>query len=190
MTWKSHIAIAAAVTLPLNPAMLPAAILGSTAPDWSEWILKFFNKRVEHRGFTHYLVIPLGIILAGAVLSLLPTAFPLWLLVLWFGVGYLTHWFADACTVTGVPVAPGAAHRVHFFGGALRTGDFAEYVWSFGLLALSVLVFMPNMERLSFGMVESRSVMDFSVYHIDYGDLYEKGIIDELEYRENRWRLF
>ena len=50
-----------------------------------------------------------------------------------------------------------------------------------GMVALSVLVFMPNMGRLSFGMVESRSVMDFSVYHIDYADLYEKGIIDELK---------
>lgn len=51
---------------------------------------------------------------------------------------------------------------------------------------MSVLVFIPNMERLSFGMVESKSVMDFSMYHIDYGDLYEKGIIDEME---NRWQL-
>ena len=47
MTWKSHIAIATAVTLPFNPMAIPVAVLGSTAPDWSEWILKFFNIRVE-----------------------------------------------------------------------------------------------------------------------------------------------
>jgi inner membrane protein len=38
MTWKSHIAIATAVTLPFNPMAIPVAALGSTAPDWSEWI--------------------------------------------------------------------------------------------------------------------------------------------------------
>jgi len=43
MTWKSHIAIATAVTIPFNPSALGVAILGSTAPDWSEWILKFFG---------------------------------------------------------------------------------------------------------------------------------------------------
>ena len=59
MTWKSHIAIATAITLPFNPMAVPVAVLGSTAPDWSEWILKFFGIRVQHRGATHYLYIPL-----------------------------------------------------------------------------------------------------------------------------------
>ena len=59
MTWKSHIAIATAITLPFNPMLIPAAAIGSTAPDWSEWILKFFGITVEHRGFTHYVYIPI-----------------------------------------------------------------------------------------------------------------------------------
>jgi len=62
MTWKSHMAIATAVTMPFNPMAIPVALAGSTAPDWTEWILKFFGIRVQHRGATHYLYIPLLII--------------------------------------------------------------------------------------------------------------------------------
>jgi inner membrane protein len=62
MTWKSHIAIATAIALPFNPMAIPIAVIGSTAPDWSEWVLKFFGIRVQHRGATHYLYIPLLII--------------------------------------------------------------------------------------------------------------------------------
>ena len=54
MTWKSHIAIATACTIPFNPALIPAATLGATAPDQSEWVLKFFGVDVQHRGVAHY----------------------------------------------------------------------------------------------------------------------------------------
>ena len=54
MTWKSHIAIATACAIPFNPALIPAAALGSTAPDWSEWVLKFFGVQVQHKEMIHY----------------------------------------------------------------------------------------------------------------------------------------
>jgi len=48
MTWKSHIAIAIACAIPFNPALIPVASLGATAPDWSEWVLKFFGVQVQY----------------------------------------------------------------------------------------------------------------------------------------------
>jgi len=99
MTWKSHIAIASAVVLPFNPAMLPMSILGSTAPDWSEWILKFFGIKVQHRGATHYIIIPLAFIAFSFLFDFRGMIF-------WFGIGYFTHWFADSLTISGVPLTP------------------------------------------------------------------------------------
>ncbi|EAH8125088.1 metal-dependent hydrolase, partial [Campylobacter coli] len=52
MTWKSHLAIGTAISLPFSPFGTPLAMLGSTAPDWIEWILKFFGIHVKHRGET------------------------------------------------------------------------------------------------------------------------------------------
>ena len=38
MKWVNHIAIAAATTAVFSPALVPVAVLGSTAPDWLEWL--------------------------------------------------------------------------------------------------------------------------------------------------------
>ena len=180
MTWKSHIAIAAAVTIPFNPAMLPMAILGSTAPDWSEWILKFFGIRVKHRGATHYLIIPMAIIILSFLIDFKSMVF-------WFGVGYLTHWIADSLTISGVPISPYDRNKVHLFGGKLRTGDMSEYIISFSLLAAVLLIFNPMKHYMS---KQENEALNFDVYFIDYGDLYEKGIIDEKSYLEKRFKLF
>ncbi|RLA79113.1 MAG: hypothetical protein DRG78_13625, partial [Epsilonproteobacteria bacterium] len=141
MTWKSHIAIATAVTIPFNPSALGIAILGSTAPDWSEYILKFFSINVQHRGATHYVIVPLGIILFSFIFDFRD-------LIFWFGVGYFTHWFADSLTISGVPLTPWDTSRIHFFGGKLRTGDLMEYIISFSLLAMSVTVAKPMIETV------------------------------------------
>jgi len=178
MTWKSHTAIAAACVLPFNPAALPLAILGSTAPDWSEWVLKFFGVKVQHRGATHYLVVPLAIILISAVFDFRGFIF-------WFGIGYLTHWFADSLTITGVPLTPWDKNRVHFFGGKLKTGEMLEYIIAFSLLAVSVTVAKPLLNSFSFG---ESSV--FSVFSMDYADLHDKNIIDNQEYLERRFKFF
>jgi len=111
--------IAVGVVLPFNPALLVPAVVGSTAPDWSEWILKFFGIQVEHRRETHYLLVPLAIMFLGALIIPFST---LGSVVYWFGIGYLTHWFADSLTISGVPLSPWDRHRIHFFGGKLRTG--------------------------------------------------------------------
>ncbi len=181
MTWKSHIAIASAVCLPFNPSALPLAILGSTAPDWSEWILKFFSVQVQHRGATHYIIVPLFIIAFSFVFDIKD-------LIFWFGIGYLAHWFADSLTISGVPLSPWDSSRIHFFGGKLRTGDLLEYVISFSLLAMSVTIAKPMVE--SFGGLFGESEKSFSVYSMDYEALNKDGIIDNKEYLEQRFKFF
>ena len=177
MTWKSHIAIASAVTLPFNPAMIPIASVGATAPDWIEHILKFFGVIVKHRGATHYLYIPILIILLSFLIDFQNMLF-------WFGVGYLTHWFADSLTISGVPVSQFDNHRIHFFGGKIRTGEPLEFVIAFGFLAVSVVLVKPSLNILE------NSENKFNAYYIEYRQLYEKKIIDEKTMIENRFKLF
>ncbi len=50
MRWQNHIIIGGAFGAVINPMIVPVAMLGSTAPDWIEYILKVFGKKVKHRG--------------------------------------------------------------------------------------------------------------------------------------------
>ncbi len=161
MTWKSHIAIATAVTIPFNPSVLMASVLGSTAPDWSEWVLKFFNIKVEHRGATHYLIVPLAIIIFSFIFDFRDMVF-------WFGVGYFSHWFADSLTISGVPLSPWDTSRVHFFGGKLKTGDMMEYIISFSLLAMSVTVAKPMIGAIYDFSLDGTSANSFKVFSMHY----------------------
>jgi|GEM_PF-2153355 len=179
MTWKSHIAIATAVTLPFNPALVPAAILGSTAPDWFEWILKFFGITVKHRGATHYVIIPLAFIVFSFF-------FDFRNMIYWFGIGYFTHWFADSLTISGVPLTPYDNSRIHFFGGKLKTGEMLEYIISFSLLIVSITIAKPMLTSF----IDPQSENSFSVFSMDYSDLNKKGIIDNAEYLEKRFKFF
>ena len=179
MTWKSHIAIATACAIPFNPALVPAAVLGSTAPDWSEWILRFFGVQVKHRGMTHYLYIPVAIIILSFFLDFQNIMF-------WFGVGYLTHWVADALTPSGVPISQYDNHRIHFFGGKIKTGSFMEYILAFGFLLLVISLVKP------LDMLKNKNDLNnnFNVYFNDYGKMYNQKIIDEKTYKEHRFDLF
>ena len=38
MRWFNHVAVAGSVAAVIDPGMVPLAMLGSTAPDWMEWI--------------------------------------------------------------------------------------------------------------------------------------------------------
>lgn len=180
MTWKSHIAIATAVTLPFNPIAIPVAVLGSTAPDWSEWILKFFGIRVQHRGATHYLYIPLLIIAFSFI-------FDYRNLIFWFGVGYLTHWITDSFTISGVPLSQFDKHRIHLFGGKLRTGQATEYLIAYSLLGVSILL---SGSMANFNFIKSNEAIEFRKFNTDFGDLHEKKIIDNKEMLEKRFQFF
>ncbi|ARR01450.1 metal-dependent hydrolase [Campylobacter porcelli] len=178
MTWKSHTAIAAAISLPFNPSALPLALLGSTAPDWLEWVLKFLGKPVAHRTTTHYLIVPLGLILLSFFID-----FRDWLF--WFGIGYLSHWLADSLTITGVPISPLDKSNFTLFGGRFKTGEPSEYIVAFGLLAISLFFTKPSTDFLN-----SDPLNQFKVFLMDYKKLNENGVIDNKEYLEMRFKFF
>lgn len=189
MTWKSHSAIAAACVLPFSPALVPVAVIGSTAPDWSEWILKFFGIRIQHRGATHYVWVPLAILLLA--LFAMPLFGTVSAILAAFGAGYLSHWIADGFTVSGVPISGSSSYRVHFFGGRFRTGETGEYIFAFGLLALSVFFFAPAMHTITASIGhDSADPRAFNAWFVDYRDLYDKHIIDEYEAVLTRFKFF
>ena len=53
MRWFNHMLIAGSTTAVIAPPLVPVAILGSTAPDWLEWISKALGNPIEHRTTTH-----------------------------------------------------------------------------------------------------------------------------------------
>ena len=56
MKWNNDVVIAGSVAAVWKPELVPLAILGSTAPDWLEWLAKAVGRRVRHRTVTHYVV--------------------------------------------------------------------------------------------------------------------------------------
>lgn len=175
MTWQSHIAIATAITMPFSPGLIPIAALGSTAPDWLEYILNFIGHKVQHRGVTHYLYIPLFIILFSLIFDFNSFLF-------WFGIGYFSHWFADALTPSGVPISQFNKFRVHLFGGKIKTGSIIEYILAFGFLIM-MLNFINPINQL-------KNNNSFNAYFMNYKTLFDKKIIDEKTYFEHRFKLF
>ena len=173
MKWINHLAIAGATTAVVNPVLVPVALIGSTAPDWLEWVLKAFGHDVKHRGVTHYLM---GWIVALAFALLLWDFHGLLAAFFWGG---LTHVLADSMTVTGVPFAPHSDRRFRMFGGRLRTGDPGEYFVAWGLVAVCAVA----MQLIHTGN-------DWYPFFYDWAGLYEQGIIDGKEWKDNRFKFF
>ena len=179
MKWINHCAIAAAITLPFNPAALPISLAGATAPDWFEWILKAVGIKVKHRRQTHYLS---NILIALIIAFLLYKISPFFM---WFVLAYLSHWICDSLTITGVPISPLSKTNTTLFGGRIRTGEPKEYVLCFSILAFVLWVFMPNIEAFI-----HKKQIEFNVYLIDYKELNQLDIIDNKEYLEHRFKFF
>ncbi len=176
MRWISHIAIAGSVCAVFNPAAVPAAVLGSTAPDWFEFILRAARRHrpVKHRGVTHYLAGWVG----AALFALLVWD---WRgLLYWFAVGGAIHWVCDALTVSGAPVGWWSDRRVTLFGGKVQTGHASEYLITF-LVVLVCAVLVWQRESTPGG---------FLPFFYDWAGLYRSGLIDGLEWKNNRFRLF
>lgn len=174
MKWVSHIAIGGATCAVAAPHLVPLAVLGATAPDWLEWVIKAAGGHITHRGATHYAVFWLVFFVAtfaGLDYNGLLAAFA------WGGV---THIFTDAMTITGVPFSPLSDRRFHFFGGRLRTGAPAEY-----FIAAAVL-----MVCAALAWTLHRNDSDFMPYFYDWGGYYDEGLIDAAEWKKNRFKLF
>lgn len=175
MRWVSHIAIAGAVTALANPLLVPAAMLGATAPDWLEWVITKLNGyRLKHRGPTHYvsawglavLFFSSGLDFRGVGLA--------------FALGGLSHVLCDALTVTGVPFGPWSDRRFHLFGGRLRTGAPGEYAVTLGVVLVCALI----------GWQLRGISGEFSPFFPDYAGMYRDGLLDAKEWKERRLQFF
>jgi len=172
MKWFSHMAIAASTTAVVAPALVPVAILGSTAPDWLEWVLKAMGRRVKHRTITHIVVYWIAGMLFG--------------LFLWdwhgviagFAYGGLTHVLADSLTIAGVPLLPTSERRFNLFGGRLRTGGSGEFFVAGGITIICFFLAMS---------MHSKS--DFFPFFYNWQAMYEEGLIDGAEWKANRLKF-
>lgn len=174
MKWVNHVLIAGAVTAVAAPPLVPVAVLGSTAPDWLEWIPPLFGRRSpKHRTTTHFV--------ASWAFGL---AFGL---VVWdwhhvlaaFCAGGLSHVLCDACTAQGVPLGWWSDRRFHLFGGRLKTGMAGEYWVAGGVVAVCLGLAL---------LTRSWGGGEFAPFFYDYADLYKRGVIDAREWKENRFR--
>jgi len=174
MRWISHIAIAASVCAVFNPLAVPAAVLGSTAPDWFESVRRAMTRqRVRHRAATHYLAAWVAAMLFAHLVWDIGGA------VFWFAAGGAMHWVCDALTVSGAPVGWWSDRRVTLFGGKIKTGDSSEYI----LTGLVVLVCAL--------LIWARASTDsgFIPFFYEWGNHYRGGLIDGLEWRNNRFNI-
>lgn len=175
MKWINHLAIAGATTALVNPVLVPVALLGSTAPDWLEWVLDKLGNRVRHRTLTHIMLYWI----AGLVFAL----------VLWdfhgilaaFAWGGLSHVLADSFTVTGVPFSPLSDRRFHLFGGRLRTGDSGEYMVAWGIVGVCVVLAM---------LFKPDGGAGWYPFFPDWGGMYQDGVVDAKEWKDNRLKFF
>ena len=175
MKWINHVLIAGSVTAVYDVRLVPPTIIGATAPDWMEWVLKAVGRPVKHRTATHYLSVwSLAWI---AALFLLPEGMASTLIVA-FCWGGVTHILTDAMTVSGVPLSPYSDRRFHLFGGRFRTGEPVEY----GISACVVFVCIGLMSLMPSG--------SWAPFFYDWAGYYESGVIDGYEWRVNRFRIF
>ncbi len=115
-------------------------ILGSLIPDMDIYlerrlpkVLKPIRPRwLEHRGVTHWLGLPIILILLGFWIGYQALIFP-------FALGWISHILLDAMTPMGVPFKPFSSKpRFHLLPKNLRitTGSIVEYFLTFIMISL------------------------------------------------------
>ena len=181
MKWQNHIIIGASFGAVVNPLVIPVAVLGATAPDWIEYILKICGHRVRHRTVTHVVMYWVAAMLF------------FWLVIdyrhfgLGFAIGGFSHVIADSFTIAGVPFSPASDARFHLFGGKLRTGNAGEYIVA-GLIALMCfgwIYYSPT----SFKNSHDSETSGFMPFFYDWKKEYDNGIVDGSEWKENRLKF-
>jgi inner membrane protein len=175
MRWISHIAIAASICAVFNPLAVPAAVAGSTAPDWFEFVMRAVrrDKKTKHRAATHYLSAWLLLALG----ALFIWDWRGWLF--WFAIGGTVHWVCDALTVTGAPIGWWSDRRVTLFGGKVHTGSSGEYMIAGVVVIVCVLLIWTK----------STSSGGFIPFFYDWDGFFDRGLIDGLEWRGNRFNV-
>jgi inner membrane protein len=165
MTWVSHILVGSSAGHIAGYGYALSAF-GSVLPDLLEYVLP-----VKHRGISHSLIM-------WFILSVI-----LWLTGIEQAkavvIGVLFgHLLMDSLTITGVPVYDEKGRYVTLFGGKLRTGTAMEYAISISIAVVTFLVF-------GIGQPQGKA----SIERMHWKELYNDGIIDKREYRENRFKL-
>lgn len=173
MKWVNHVAIGGAVTAIWKPELVPLAVLGSTAPDWLEWVLKGLGRRVGHRTVTHYVVYWVMGILFGLF------AWDYHYIITAFSAGGLSHVAADSLTLMGVPLGWWSSNYYHLFGGRLRTGQMGEYWVTGGIVLICVAIGI---------MTKQWGHGSFTPFFFDWAGYYNDGIVSGHEWKENRFR--
>ncbi|MDX1727583.1 MAG: metal-dependent hydrolase [Pseudoalteromonas tetraodonis] len=175
MKWVNHIAIAGATTALIAPPLVPLAILGSTAPDWLEWVLKATGQKIKHRTVTHYVTTWV----AGILFFYLIWDFQN--IGLAFCYGGLTHVITDSFTITGVPFSPLSDRRFHLFGGRLRTGSSGEYIVA-GLIVITCFAIAVMIKP-------GNGSSGWYPFFYDWQSKYESGMIDAKEWKDKRFNF-
>ena len=177
MRWISHTLISASVCALWQPAWVPVAVLGATAPDWLEWVGRRHLPlgRATHRGATHNL-------LAWALLLCLGWGLPTWgQPVVAFAIGGTLHWVCDALTVSGAPLTWWSQHRSTLFGGRLRQGGTTERAIAIGVVLVCALLL---------GWKYSSGSARFSPFFMPWRQHYQAGLLDASEWRKHRFSPF
>jgi inner membrane protein len=167
--WFNHLLIAGATCAVVAPQLVPVALLGSTAPDWMEWVSGALGRKVKHRTVTHVMTYWIAAMLFCGLL------WDFHGIGLAFAYGGFTHVLADSLTIMGVPLLPGSDRRTNLFGGRLRTGEMGEFVVAGGIAA--ACFFMAGNLHTS---------ENFFPFFYGWGDLYKSGVIDAYEWKQNR----
>lgn len=173
MKWVNHVTVAGAIAATINPAAVPAAMLGATAPDWLEWVIGLRGHKVKHRTTTHVLTSwLLAVLFFGAVWD--------WRgLGLAFALGGCCHWLQDSLTITGVPVSWLSDRRTTLAGGRLRTGGVGEYLITAAVVAVCAVIIMSKGPGAG-----------FLPFFRDWSGLYAGGLVDGAEWRAHRFEFF
>lgn len=164
MTWLTHTTFAG-LTAWIFDLKVGVAVLGSTAPDWTE---DLFGLN-EHRGLTHYLAIWFGLVIFFLIFAL--EGFKVAVYPLSFCYGGLSHIFLDMLTKTGVPLIGKKRVRI---GGLITTGKISE--WIFLVL---IVVFLFPLTRL-----------DVKFGYSKWKEYYQNDVIDKREYEERRFKIW
>lgn len=169
MKWFNHLLIAGSTTAVLAPPLVPVALLGSTAPDWMEWLSGLMGRKIKHRTTTHVMTYWVGAMVF------------FWLVWDFHGIGLafayggFTHVLADSFTIMGVPLFPHSDRRTNLFGGRLKTGQPGEYIVA-GSIAAVCFFIAGNIHTAG----------DFFPFFYNWGELYQNGVIDAYEWKKNR----
>jgi inner membrane protein len=172
MKWVNHIAIGGAVTAVIKPELVPLAVLGSTAPDWLEWVLQLLGRRVGHRTVTHYVIYWVMGIFFGVFV------WDYHHIITAFSAGGLSHVFADSLTIMGVPLGWWSDTKHHLFGGRLRTGNMGEY-WVTG----AIVIFC-----VAVGIMTKQWNDTYAPFFFDWAGYYKDGLVSAAEWKTNRFR--